>query len=162
LAKTEFLKNRNKGQSPVRLAERRRKLLILRVELIFGLFVVLVGALSYFSYYPTFTLSNIEVVGLDGVEKQALESFVDGQLQGGYLHVFSKRNYLLYPKTKLHEQILSQFKKTLSVTLSVGVRPIRCLRFRRRHQRVYFQVIALTWIRTALRLKSRMVALYRW
>lgn len=93
--------------------------MILRLELICALLVVIIGALSYFSHYPSFAISNVSVVGLDGDQKQGIETFVNTELQGGYLHLFSKHNFLLYPKGVLERGIFDQFKKVESVKLTV-------------------------------------------
>ncbi len=111
------IKNKRQ-QVPLRLAERRKKQIILRLELLSALFVVILGALSYFSYSPTFAISNIEVLGLVDSDKVAVEEYVKTNLEGGHLLLFSKRNFLLYQKNSIEQGIYAEFKKVEKVKLA--------------------------------------------
>jgi hypothetical protein len=64
-------------------------------------------------------ISGVQISGIDGADKQGIESLVASELGGGYFFLFSKHNFLLYPKSKIETEIVNRFKKVKTVKLSV-------------------------------------------
>jgi hypothetical protein len=120
LVKIGFQKNKiNRPHSSLRLVDRKRKQLLLRLQLA-GLFVIaVIGGLSYLSYDSSRAITNVQVVGIDSINQENISSLVSGELQGAYAFLFAKRNYWLYPKNEIKRQIDIQFTKVKKVNLSI-------------------------------------------
>ncbi len=106
--------------SKISLKQRRRQKFGRRVSLIFCLFLILLGVLSYLSGIQSMSIAEVQVEGNSLVEKTQLQNLVEGKLAGKYWYLFSKRNILLYPQYEIEQAALSQFLaiKEAHVTLA--------------------------------------------
>lgn len=82
MVKIGFQKNKiNRPHSSLRLVDRKRKQLLLRLQLA-GLFVIaVIGGLSYLSYDSSRAITNVQVVGIDSINQENISSLVSGELQ---------------------------------------------------------------------------------
>ena len=96
----------------IALIKRNRRVMRLRLIILFSiLFISIIGGLSYFSSNPKIVINKIEIKGnsiIDGVE---LEQSVKDKLQGKYLGLFSRSNFLIYPHDRIYKNLLKEFPR---------------------------------------------------
>ncbi|MEI7689151.1 MAG: hypothetical protein WCI91_03120 [Candidatus Nomurabacteria bacterium] len=96
----------------IALIKRNRRAMRLRLIILFSiLFISIICGLSYFSSNPKIVISKIEIKGnsiIDGVE---LEQSVKDKLQGRYLGLFSRSNFLIYPHDKIYKNLFKEFPR---------------------------------------------------
>ena len=96
----------------IALIKRNRRIRRLRLTLFFFvLFIVIVGALSYFSADSKFTINKIVVSGNSIIDTKEIESSINEKLAGRYLHLFSRSNFLIYPHNKIYDSLVIQFPR---------------------------------------------------
>lgn len=102
--------------SPTRARRRRIRLIFL------GLFVVLVGAItyavSYVSYLPRYSIATIDVTGTATVPAGMVQLYVQSQLFTGQHPYLSPYNIFLYHRVGLQNEIVGYFPRIKSATIS--------------------------------------------
>lgn len=94
--------------------KKRVRILVLSFTLFFSCF----GALSYFSFNQKVTLSNIEINGTHIIDVDDIEKVVRENLAGRYFYIFSKSNFLIYPKNKIYNNLKKDFPRIEELSVS--------------------------------------------
>ncbi|MEK9184957.1 MAG: hypothetical protein AAB866_02205 [Patescibacteria group bacterium] len=94
--------------SPKNVKKKRLKL-IAKVSFVLFLLIIIVGGFSYSLKSPILRIKNIEVIGNVSVSSKEIVDFVKSELTGNYFFLFPKNNSLLYPRSFIHNSILSSF-----------------------------------------------------
>ena len=85
-------------------------LLVFLVLLVFGVIVEL-------TWLPFLRIHTIDVTGQRTVSKDEIVRSAEAEITGGYLHLFSKSNILLYPRSAIRQRLQTQFPTLASVTV---------------------------------------------
>ncbi|MFH1402601.1 MAG: hypothetical protein ABIG87_03200 [Patescibacteria group bacterium] len=78
----------------------------------------LVFFLSYLSKNESANIKNIDIFGNSVTHSQDVLEIANKNIEGNYLGLFSKRNFLLYPKSKIKKDILNAFLRIETVNLA--------------------------------------------
>ena len=97
--------------------KRRQKRLRLFI-LLFVLFIVLVGALAFFSGNHRITINKIVVTGTRIINVSDVEWSVQDIISGKYLRLFTKSNIFIYPRSKIYEKLLIDFPRIDSLSIN--------------------------------------------
>lgn len=97
--------------------KRRQKCLRLFI-LLFVLFIVLVGALAFFSGNHRITINKIVVTGTRIINVSDVEWSVKDIISGKYLRLFTKSNIFIYPRSKIYEKLLIDFPRIDSISIN--------------------------------------------
>ncbi|MEI6553754.1 MAG: hypothetical protein WCO09_04235, partial [bacterium] len=58
----------------------------------------------------TFTISEIQVKGLQSASTQDVINEVESQVSGSYAFILPRKNIFFYPKDRIREDLLNKFK----------------------------------------------------
>lgn len=94
-------------------AARKRRAIMLSVTV-----VVFVVGLALLSRIPAFAITEVTVSGNKVLESAPLHNAVAAKLEGNYLHLFSRRNFLLYPKRSIEEVSLGASARIANVDVT--------------------------------------------
>lgn len=94
--------------------KKRVRILVLFLVLFFSLVV----SVSYFSFHKKITLSNIVVSGNNIIDTDDIEKVVKDNLSGRYVYLFSRANFLFYPKNKIYKDLNSSFPRIEELSIS--------------------------------------------
>ncbi len=86
---------------------KRLRLIILSIIL----FISVIFGLSYFSSYFRITINNLVITGDKIIDGSKIELSVKEKLSGKYLKLFSRSNFLIYPKNKIYKSLLVEFPR---------------------------------------------------
>ena len=75
------------------------------------LFIALLWGLSYFSRHPKVIIQNILVEGNRVIPAEEIKDTVLEKISGNYFFLFSKKNFLIYPKRSLEKDLLDKFHR---------------------------------------------------
>jgi len=96
----------------IALLKRNRRVRRLRLSILFSvLFIIIVGAISYFSANTKFVINKIVVSGNSIIDTKEIEQSINEKLSGRYLHLFSRSNFLIYPHNKIYNSLLTSFPR---------------------------------------------------
>ena len=105
-----------------RIAQIKRNRKVGRIRLVVLLIILLlsiIGALSYFSSHRSVIINKIVITGNSIIDSKELEQNVDEKISGRYIGLFARANFLIYPKHKIYNDLISNFPRIES--LSVGL-----------------------------------------
>lgn len=109
-------RNPNLGPSPMRA--RKRRLFFIRFFIILFLVLVIVFTLAIFSDHEKVRIKKINVFGNAVVPSDAVLSIVNQDLAGRYWYLFSRNNFLIFPRFQIKADILREFKTVKEVDIS--------------------------------------------
>jgi len=112
-----------------RIIEIKRKRRILKIQLGFlfaVLFILIVWGLSFLSGVKNITISKIAITGTHIVDQTDIEAKIREDISGKYFYLFPKANSLIYPRNKIHDNLISTFPRIES--LSVYIDSLNLLR----------------------------------
>ncbi len=92
---------------------KRLRLMILS----FVLFISITGGLSYFSSHPSFIISRVIVSGNSIIDAPLVENYVNEKLNGKYLNLFSRSNFIIYPHNSIYKDLLINFPRIESLSV---------------------------------------------
>jgi hypothetical protein len=95
-----------------------RRVRKLRLSIIyFILFIVIIGALSFFLNNRSVILNKVVITGTHIIDQEDIEKEVFKNIFGKYIYLFSKSNSFIYPNKKIYNNLLLNFPRieTLSV-----------------------------------------------
>ena len=102
-----------------RLAKRKRKILFLKIGGLVLLILILCAVAVGFTHLGILRIQNIAVQGNYSVGTSAVQDAVVKDLVHPYLGIFSKYNRFIYPKDVIHADLLTQFPRIQSLSLSM-------------------------------------------
>ncbi len=79
---------------------------------LFFLFLIIFVTLglSFLSGYKKFKIENVNIYGADILDQSLLKENINSTLSGKYYHLFSKKNFLIYPNKYISDNLKSEFK----------------------------------------------------
>jgi len=75
------------------------------------LFLLIIGALAFFSGHSRLTINNVVVTGTHIISSSDVESLVNDRLSGRYFYLFSHKNNLIYPKGKIYDDLRKAYPR---------------------------------------------------
>jgi cell division septal protein FtsQ len=103
------------------LSSRRRKKKGSKVYLyLFGL-VILIGGIVFLLRLPALKIKEVKITDTKRVSASTVEKIVRDQIAASYLWVLPKDNYMMYPKKKIREEIMSTLPVALTVKVDAGI-----------------------------------------
>lgn len=97
------------------LKKKKHKVLKKRIFIFVFLFVLILAGLSFLSRWENLNIDSIEVSGNKVLETKEIESIVKENINGDYLWVFPKTNFLIYPQNKIETELKNKFKRIKDV-----------------------------------------------
>lgn len=97
----------------------KRKYLLLRIKILFFVFVslVLIVLLSYLSRLGNVTIADITVQGNYVISTLEIKSLVESELQGNYYWLFPRENIFIFPKRTILAKIKDTWKRIDTVAI---------------------------------------------
>lgn len=100
---------------------KRKKNVVLRNKILlsfFSLVVIFIG-LGHLSKWQKLNIENIKIMGNKVVETELIEQVVKEDIAGRYLWLFPKTNFLLYPKSKIEQDLAEKFTRLKDISVKV-------------------------------------------
>ncbi|HET8580877.1 MAG TPA: hypothetical protein VFL98_00195 [Candidatus Paceibacterota bacterium] len=104
----------------VRLAQRRKRIRIILSCVAGVLVLALLCGAAYATHLPAFTIGAIEVTGAHEIAPSLIQKFVAQDLDDGHLHLLDPTDEFLYPKDRIEADMLAEFPRLATVTLSTA------------------------------------------
>lgn len=102
----------------IALIKRNRRVGRLRLLIFFVLLLILIiGAVSYFSSNSKVTINNIIITGNSIIDAEELDSSIKNKLEGKYLNLFARSNFLIYPHKKIYNNLMKEFPRIENLSL---------------------------------------------
>jgi hypothetical protein len=102
----------------IEIRHKRRAHLIRLIVLFSILFISIIIALSYFSEDRHVVIDKITVTGTHILNDKDVESQVFKDLSGKYIYLFSKSNTFIYPRKKIYKDLISEFPRIETISIS--------------------------------------------
>ena len=106
-----FYRQRPPVDKRVPLRERKRKLRLIALTVLFLIFAVGAFGLHYVSYMGRFSVNSIEVKGAATIDPGVIRQYVDHVLNDGPRHYLSRSNIFLYPRSVIEKDIVIDFPR---------------------------------------------------
>ena len=75
--------------------------------------------LSFLSRIDKFKIKDVNINGNSIVDTETIKALVSNELKGNYLYFLPKTNILFYPKNKIQNALLLNFKRLKDVNISL-------------------------------------------
>lgn len=105
-------------QSKLRLKDRRRRLMWVKVAAGSSVVAVSLAFIWYVGHLPALTISSVEVSGTNSVSSDSVKILVSEKLQGSYAYIIPHNNSLVFPEQDIRAQMLAQFPPIASLSIS--------------------------------------------
>ena len=112
---------RNVLSSP-HLAElkiKKRRILIKKVLGIVFLFLVTFVGLGFASRWNKMNIKDVQIEGNKVVDTEVIRKLVEKEVEGYYLWLYPKTNFLFYPKGNIEERLREEFKILKDISTNV-------------------------------------------
>lgn len=106
-------------RSPNLIKKRRKKNFLKILFVLSSVGAILIGP-SIITKSDYLEISNIVVEGNSSVKSEDVASTALEQIEGNYFFLFSKKNFALYPKNKIEQNLLSRYKRIKEVELKIS------------------------------------------
>lgn len=83
---------------------------IKRIIIVFIFCLFLVG-LYFLSYWKEINIEKVLVEGNIVLDSQKLEEFAEERIQGKYIYLFPKKNFVLSPRSKIKKELTQNFRR---------------------------------------------------
>ena len=100
----------------IRRKSRARKLRLF--FLYFLLFIIIVGVVAFFSGNRHVLIDNIEISGTHIINQDEVKNNINEVISGKYVYLFSKSNSFIYPHKKIYDNLISNFPRIESLSIS--------------------------------------------
>jgi cell division septal protein FtsQ len=97
--------------------KKRRKVKTVKMVVFGILFICILGGVISIVRLPTFTISEIQVKGLQSASTQDVINEIDTKIGGNYALVLPKKNIFFYPKDKIKSDLLNKFSTFADVSI---------------------------------------------
>lgn len=94
-----------------KLQKHHRQLLAVKIALTILFVSALIAGPVFLSRANFLTVQTVSVTGNSVVQSSDVEAVVKKELEGNYLHLFSRGNIVLYPKSKIRSAIAEKFSR---------------------------------------------------
>lgn len=102
------------------LKKKRKKAYKIKIIIFSVLFVLLLVGIYFLSKWDEINIKKVEVVGAKVLDKDKLESFVYSKLEGKYLYLFPKSNFVITPRSKIKKDLMSNFRRIETLNFDVS------------------------------------------
>ena len=117
-----MIKKRVVLNSPRLLELRRKKHKSARKKKLFFLiiFLIIILGLSFASRINRLNIYKIKVDGNRIIETKDIENVAKNEIEGHYLWLFPKTNFLFYPKNKILSELKTKYKRLKDISIDVS------------------------------------------
>jgi cell division septal protein FtsQ len=112
-----MFKRKKSPLKSTRLAERKRRIRIIKGIAIGVLIVAVIGSALWILHRPALALTTIAVSGNSAVDTSDVQNIVSKDISGRYWYIIPKNNRFLYPKSVVTAHVLEAFPRFESVTV---------------------------------------------
>jgi cell division septal protein FtsQ len=102
-----------------KIKQKKRKTFKRRIIFLCVFFVVLLIGLSFLSKIKAFAITDIVVSGNAVIETDAIKQIAEENLSGNYLHLFSRSDFLIYPRKSIENAIMASSLRIASAEVSL-------------------------------------------
>lgn len=102
------------------LKKKRKKVYKIKVIVFSVLFILVLVGVYFLSKWDQINIKKVEVVGAKVLDKDELESFVYSKLEGKYLYLFPKSNFVITPRSKIKKDLMSSFRRIETLNFDVS------------------------------------------
>ena len=99
--------------------EKKRKQLLLRVSVVLGILVILIGGFAGLTQWKKLQIDMITVSGTTILSPQDIQNTTRQFISGNYFFIFAKNNALLYPRKGLQSFLVTQFPRINTITIGL-------------------------------------------
>lgn len=103
------IRNPNIGSSQMRA--KKRRLFFVRLYIILFIFLVIIFTLALLSGHEKIKIQTIIVSNTASVQSEAVLDIVRRDITGRYFYLFSKSNFLIFPRFKIKADILREIRE---------------------------------------------------
>ena len=104
-----------------RLAQKKRRELKIKLVLILVIVFSFLLGVSALSKIDFLNIREFKINGNYVVKSENLNKIIDKNLEGNYFWLFSKKNILIYPKSKIKEEIIETFPRIKKINLDLDL-----------------------------------------
>lgn len=101
------------------IKKQKRQILKRKVLLVGIALLVLLVALCFVVRIPKINIHAVEVSGNKVIDTEVIESIVKEELEGSYLWLIPKTNFLFYPKGNIIRELEDQYKRLTGIEIKV-------------------------------------------
>lgn len=102
-----------------KLAQYKREVLIVKIGFFVLLFLLILSLLIYLSRISRFHLNKIIIEGNSVTLESEIKETILRNTAGYYFKMFPRKNIFIYPKSRIKEDLMEEFKRIKSVELSI-------------------------------------------
>ncbi|HNW71874.1 MAG TPA: hypothetical protein PKZ36_01715 [Candidatus Paceibacterota bacterium] len=115
------MKNRSVLNSPrlVELRRKKRKAEKRKFFLCFILFLVLFFGLAFLSRIPAINIKEVNIYGNKIIESDDIKNLVMEEISSKYIGLFSKSNFLIFPRYQIKKDLAEKFKRLKTISLEL-------------------------------------------
>ena len=100
--------------------KRNRRIRRLRLSIfIFIIFIVVTGALAYFSGNKKVTINKVVVNGTHVINQEKVQKEVLEDISGKYFYLFTRSNSFVYPHRKIYNNLILNFPRIEKLSVSL-------------------------------------------
>jgi len=103
-----------------RFKDQKREAFLRSSGLISLLFLVVLISLIYVSRIERFLIDEVKAEGNSVTSSAEIEEIANENLSGLYFKMFPKRNFLIYPKGKIEDDLRKEFRRIKTIDLTVS------------------------------------------
>ncbi|MES2315402.1 MAG: hypothetical protein V4486_01555 [Patescibacteria group bacterium] len=101
------------------LKRQRRNILWVKISVVVFGFCAIVGGLSLLTRIDKFNITQVEATGNRVVDTGEIRTIALENLEGNYLYIFPKTNFLLYPKVDIQKELEAKFPRLQNISFSI-------------------------------------------
>jgi hypothetical protein len=101
--------------------KKKRRTVVKRKIIVFSaIFVVVLVGLCFVSRIEKININTVEVSGNKVIDTEFIKEIAEKKIQGTYLFVIPKTNFLLFPKNKIIKELNDQYKRLTDIEITVS------------------------------------------
>lgn len=112
--------SRNKHYRSQKFAQRKKRKKIIKYSAFLIFLILLILSISFLSFHKGLTINSIKISDNKYLEEYEVIEKINKILDERYFFLFSKRNFLIYPKAKIRESILTENISILNLNLELN------------------------------------------
>lgn len=109
--------SRQRAFRPKAVLQKKRKVFWVNFTLVAFDILLWIFVVSFFTHFKPLQIAEINFAGNEAVGDYYLTQTINQELAGNYLGIFSKNNIVIFPKSKIESDILSQFPRVSNVAV---------------------------------------------
>lgn len=102
------------------LKKKRRKIFKIKVAIFSSLFILLLVGLYFLSKWNEINISKIEITGNKVLDSRVLEEQIQKEINGKYLWLFPKTNFVLAPRAKIKKDLYTNFRRIENISFDLS------------------------------------------